>query len=119
VQDPGVRLVDIIETIDAVADIAKGLDFESYSMDFKTRRAVERCGEVISEATRHLSPEWKSDFPHIPWREIAAIGNLLRHEYYWVDDLLMWKVATQSLPELRPVIFELQSRLPPSDSEPT
>jgi uncharacterized protein with HEPN domain len=119
VQDPGVRLLDIVETIDAVADIVKGLDFESYSMDFKTRRAVERCVEMISEATRHVPAEWKSEFSAIPWRETAAIGNLLRHEYYRVDDLLMWKIATHSLPELRPVIVQLQSRLSSSDPERT
>ena len=34
--------------------ITAGLDFGSYSADYKTRRAVERCIEVISEATRHL-----------------------------------------------------------------
>jgi uncharacterized protein with HEPN domain len=118
VQTPGIRLLDILETVDAVAAITAGLDFRSYSADYKTRRAVERCVEVISEATRHLPLAWKSDFPAIPWREIAAIGNLLRHEYYRVDDLLMWKIATQSLPELRPVIVQLQSR-PAPDPEQT
>lgn len=118
-QDAGIRLLDIMTTIDAVAEIVKGLDFESYYTDFKTRRAVERCVEVVSEATRHLPAEWKSKFSDIPWREIAAIGNLLRHEYYRVDDLLMWKIATQSLPELRPVIIQLQSRLSPSDPDQT
>jgi uncharacterized protein with HEPN domain len=115
VQTPGIRLLDILESIDAVADITNGLTFESYSDDYKTRRAVERCVEVISEATRHLPSNWKSDFPNTPWREIAAIGNLLRHEYYRIDDLLMWKIATQSLPEVRLVMVELQSRLPPPD----
>jgi uncharacterized protein with HEPN domain len=74
--------------------------------------------EVISEATRHIPADWKADFPNIRWPEIAAIGNLLRHEYYRVEDPLMWKVVTQSLPELRPVIVQLQSRSAP-DSEQT
>jgi len=46
----------------------------------------------------------KGDYPDHPWDEIAAIGNLLRHHYERVDDLIMWKIATQSLPQLRPTI---------------
>jgi uncharacterized protein with HEPN domain len=42
-----------------------------------------------------------------PWPEIAGIGNLLRHEYHRIDDLIMWKIAVESLPALRPVIVAL------------
>ena len=49
-----IHLLDILESIDAVVDITKDLTFESYYADFKTRRAVERCVEIISEATRHI-----------------------------------------------------------------
>jgi len=43
-----------LKSIDAVVDITKDLTFESYYADFKTRRAVERRVEIISEATRHI-----------------------------------------------------------------
>jgi uncharacterized protein with HEPN domain len=45
------------------------------------------------------SNELKVEFAEQPWPEIAAIGNLLRHSYDRVDDLIMWKIATRSLPE--------------------
>ncbi|HEB79602.1 MAG TPA: DUF86 domain-containing protein [Rhodospirillales bacterium] len=44
------------------------------------RRAVERGIEIISEASRQIPPEMKSNYPDIHWQEIASIGNLLRHE---------------------------------------
>jgi uncharacterized protein with HEPN domain len=37
--------------------------------------------EIISEASRHIPDDLKELAPDIPWRQIAAIGNLLRHEY--------------------------------------
>jgi uncharacterized protein with HEPN domain len=85
----------------------KGFDFGAYRSDVKLRRAVERCVEIISEASRHLPIEMKSDHPEQPWTEIAAIGNLLRHHYEIIDDLIMWKIATRSLPELRPAITSM------------
>ena len=74
-----VRLNDIRDNIDAVADMIEGIDFVSYKRDIKLRRAIERCVEIISEASRHIPIQLKSDYPDQPWEEIASIGNLLRH----------------------------------------
>jgi uncharacterized protein with HEPN domain len=100
-----VRLRDILETIDAVGQMMAGVDFAGYSRDYKLRRAIERCVEIVSEASRSIPNELKLEFAEQPWPEIAAIGNLLRHSYDRVDDLIMWKIATRSLPELRPTIL--------------
>jgi uncharacterized protein with HEPN domain len=99
-----VALRDILETIDAVADMIAGVRLESYRHDFKLRRAAERCIEIISEASRKIPEDMKARFPDQPWPEISAMGNLLRHEYGRIDDLIIWKIATRSLPELRAAI---------------
>ncbi|MEX0853477.1 MAG: HepT-like ribonuclease domain-containing protein [Bauldia sp.] len=99
-----VRLRDLL---DAVAEMIEGADFASYRGDVKLKRAVERCVEIVSEASRHLSPAATDRYPDQPWSEIAAIGNLLRHEYQRVDDLIMWKIASRSLPALRAAVSEM------------
>lgn len=38
---------------------------------------------------------------------MRAVGNLLRHEYQRVDDLIMWRIATRYFPELRKVVLDL------------
>jgi uncharacterized protein with HEPN domain len=102
-----VRLSDILENIDAVADIIEDVDLGTYRQDLKLRRAVERCVEIISEASRHIPSTLKLEHQDQPWEEIEAIGNLFRHHYDRVDDLIMWKIAVQSLPRLRPNILEM------------
>ena len=86
-----------------------GVDFPGYQRDLKLRRAVERCVEIVSEASRYIPEAMKATHPEPPWHEIASIGNLLRHHYEIVDDLIMWKIAIRSLPELRPVILSMLS----------
>ncbi len=94
----------MLENIDAVVEMMAGVDLAGYRRDYKIRRAVERCVEIVSEASKNIPGELKAEFPNQPWPEIAAIGNLLRHHYERIDDLIMWKIATRSLPELRPII---------------
>lgn len=102
-----IRLSDILENIDAVADMIEGVDLAAYRRDIMLRRAIERCVEIVSEASRHIPMQLKMDYPDHPWDEIASIGNLLRHHYERIDDLIMWKIATRSLPELRPIIIAM------------
>lgn len=102
-----VRLQDMLEVIDAVTGLMDGADLGAYRRDLKLRLAVERCVEIVSEASRHVPPEAKAAFPEVPWPEIAAVGNKLRHEYGRIDDAILWKIATRSLPDLRPVVVAL------------
>jgi uncharacterized protein with HEPN domain len=102
-----IRLRDMLSAVDAVREMIDGVDFAAYRKDTKLRLAIERAIEIVSEASRHIPEAETNRFPDIPWREIAGIGNKLRHEYQRIDDTIMWKIATRSLPELRPVRLAL------------
>ncbi len=58
-----------------MAEMTQGVDVEGYREDFKLRKAVERCVEIVSEASRNIPDALKTKFPDQPWHEIAAIGN--------------------------------------------
>lgn len=102
-----IRLRDILAAIDAVAEMIAGRDLGQFRSNLQLRLAVERCVEIISEASRHVPADDKARFPDVPWPEIAGIGNRLRHEYGRVDDIIIWQVATRSLPELRPIVVAI------------
>jgi uncharacterized protein with HEPN domain len=71
------------------------------------QRAVERRLEIISEASRHLPADLTALVPEIPWRQIAAIGNLLRHEYQRTDLNATWNIVAEHLPPLAVAIDRL------------
>jgi uncharacterized protein with HEPN domain len=66
-------LHDILDAIAEVRVYAAGLDLDGLRQDGLRRRAIERCIEIISEASRRLPQRWKDEQPEIPWRDIAAI----------------------------------------------
>jgi uncharacterized protein with HEPN domain len=68
--------------------------------------ARRACVEIISEASRHLPNELKARHPHIPWRKVAGIGNILRHNYENIAAPIMWKLAQEDLFALETVCRE-------------
>ena len=50
----------------------------------------------------------KARHPEVPWRDIAAIGNILRHEYPAVNRDIIWRIATA---DVRPLAAALDSLL--------
>ncbi len=53
-RDPLVVLEQMIEAIADIEQLTAGRTFEGYADDRPTRRAVERCIEIVSEASRRL-----------------------------------------------------------------
>jgi uncharacterized protein with HEPN domain len=88
--DPRPWLHDILEAIVGARGAVRGMTLDAYVASWTTRRAVERAIEIISEATRHLPERLKASEPNVPWREIASIGNVLRHAYHRVDDEVIY-----------------------------
>jgi uncharacterized protein with HEPN domain len=62
--------------------------------------------QIISEASRHLSPALKARHPEIPWVKVAGIGSVLRHDYERISPDIIWKLATVDLPILEAVCRE-------------
>jgi uncharacterized protein with HEPN domain len=84
--DPIQRLQDILDNIARIEQHTAGVDFRVLSDQGKTRDAVERCLERISEASKKLGSLAETLCPGVPWPEFRGLGNFLRHEYDRVDE---------------------------------
>ena len=49
---------------------------------YKTRMAVERAVEIIGEAARNITEDFKQNHPEIPWAAIIGQRNVLSHKYF-------------------------------------
>lgn len=78
----------------------RGLAYSSFRDDELAFYAVTRCLEIISEASRRVPAEIKGRHPQLPWAEMAAAGNIYRHEYEDVAPELVWRAVERRLPSL-------------------
>ncbi|MET4364243.1 uncharacterized protein with HEPN domain [Bradyrhizobium sp. LB8.2] len=74
--------------IDLAIEFAGGLDRDAFAADLRTVYAVTRCLEIISEASRRLPDDLKTRHPAIAWKQMAAAGNVNRHNYEDVAPVL-------------------------------
>jgi uncharacterized protein with HEPN domain len=111
---PEPRLRDIVDSIGYIRSDLENVTLQTFAADRRKRWQVERGLEIISEASRHLPDEMKARHPHIPWRKIAGIGNVLRHEYTRVAADTLWRVAQDDLMALERVCRAELAALPPN-----
>lgn len=97
-------LSDILEQISGIERSVAGKTFADFESDWLLQRGLERAIEIISEASGKIPADLQSIRPEIPWRDVATIGNILRHEYEFVAKPVIWNVIQKDLPDLRAAI---------------
>ena len=91
----------IKNSIDRILGYIENLDRSTFLTDHKTQDAVVRQFEIIGEATKRVSPEFRDNNPLIPWEDMAGMRDVLIHDYIEVDFEIVWKTATEHLPQLK------------------
>jgi uncharacterized protein with HEPN domain len=104
-------LEHIREAIDLIEQYAHGRQRSDLDQNPMLRQAIERNIEIISEASRRLPAAMKSRHPEVSWREIAAIGNILRHEYPAVNRDIIWQVASEDIQVLAAAVERLLAQI--------
>jgi uncharacterized protein with HEPN domain len=100
-------LRDMLQAARLVTEFVRGRSLEQYRADPLLRSAVERQIEIVGEAARRVSAEFRGANPHVPWRPIIAQRHILAHEYGEIDDPLVWRVALEHIPGLIPMLEAL------------
>lgn len=95
----GVKLYlnDIKGAIEKIEKYTQDLDLKKFANDSKTIDAVVRNLTIIGEAVNYLPEEIKIQYPNIPWQEIAGMRNKIIHEYFGVDEDILWKTVTEDI----------------------
>ena len=106
-RSPVERLSDISTAIAKIRRFLAGKDFHDFSTDALVHDAVVRNLEIISEASRHLTDGLKAAMPEVPWRNVADMGNWLRHAYEKTEDKILWETIEIGLPPLDAAVNRL------------
>ena len=106
-KDDNIYIDHIFQSIDRINSYLKGKDYQSFSKDFLRQDAVVRQLEIIGEATKRISREFRANYPQVPGSDMAGMRDILIHDYIDVDTDIVWKTASESILELEELLRSL------------
>jgi uncharacterized protein with HEPN domain len=108
------RLEHIIAAIERVERYVKDKSYEDLLSDDMMFYAVVKNIEMMGEATNMLTEEFQSAHPQTPWKMVKGMRNYIVHEYFQIDDIVVWDVVTK---ELQPLRKQIEQYLTETDWE--
>ncbi len=102
-----IRLQDMLKAIDEVAALVSHPDFESFRKDRAAILASLTCIHILGEASNHIPIEIKQKYPELPWSQIRGMRNRIAHEYFEIDESIVWTTCKIDFPKLRPLLVKV------------
>lgn len=86
---------------DKIEAYTKGYDIDKFISDPKTVDAVVRNLEIIGEASKLIPDTIKTNYPKIPWNLIVGLRNRIAHEYFGIDEYIIWEIIDKDISKLK------------------
>lgn len=106
-------ILDIFKAGTKILNFIEGINISDLKSDEMRLDAILHNIQIIGEATKRLSWEFREENTHIPWEDMAGMRDKIVHEYHNIDLDIVWVVINQEISEL----LEQISPLLPKKSE--
>ncbi len=82
------------------------MTLDAFLADPRTVRAVAFEFITMGEAAWAIPEEVQDRYPEVPWEKMQGIRNVLVHEYFRLDEEILWKAVQEDIP---PLILALET----------
>lgn len=67
--------------------------------------------EIIEEAVSFITKGTKAKFTEVEWSQIAGMRHILVHEYFGIDENIVWQVIVNDIPMLKQRVQKILTEL--------
>ncbi|MEW6658623.1 MAG: DUF86 domain-containing protein [Thermodesulfobacteriota bacterium] len=106
-------LLDMLLAARRIQKYAQGYDFKRFEDNELLKDAVMRRIQIIGEAARKVSTEFKEVHPEIPWSDIIGMRHRLVHDYFQIITEKVWETVVKDIPAL---ISQIEPLVPPENN---
>ena len=86
--------------VEMAMDDVLGVDLDLFQQERQFHFTVLHELQIVGEAARDISRDFREDHPEIPWADWVAFRNRIVHEYFGIDYERVWEIATTELETL-------------------
>ena len=98
--DDGVRIRHILDAAREVVGFMDGRCRADLDTDRQLNLSVVRLLEIIGEAARGISQQFRQSHPDLPWKSMVGMRDRLIHGYFDINLDVVWETVTDDLPPL-------------------
>lgn len=99
-KDDRERLLDIVEGIERIERYAARGE-EAFRHEELIQTWIVHHLQIVGEACRALSTELRDAHAAVPWSQIIGMRNILVHDYFGIDEAVVWSAVERDLPDLK------------------
>ena len=96
-----VYLHNIIDEVDFLVSAFDEKSLDDLLSSGMLQRASARSFEIIGEAAKRITDDFKEKYAEVPWRQMAGMRNQLIHGYDGIDYGIVFDTVKHNLPELK------------------
>jgi len=100
------RIRHIIDAAEEAIAFCSNRSRQDLHQDRMLNLSLVRLLEIIGEAARGISPEFRNSHPEIVWKKMAGLRDRLIHGYFDVNLDVVWETITEDLP---PMVAKLRN----------
>jgi uncharacterized protein with HEPN domain len=105
-------LLDILIAARRALEFSREITWDQFRQSHLHQHAIAKNLENIGEAARKVSDATKGAHPAIPWDQMVAMRHRIAHDYFRLDLLKVWRIATHETPVL---IAAIEPLVPPEE----
>ena len=99
----------MLDSIEAIEEFRSGLSREELASNRLKQSAIVREIEIIGEAAKNLSNEFKNMHKEIPWKEIIGTRDKMIHNYFGVNLDIVWDIIKIDLLDLKKKLEKIKN----------
>ncbi|MFA5237466.1 MAG: hypothetical protein WC362_06390 [Methanoregula sp.] len=97
----------ILAEITTVSQLTGGCQYEDFFRDEKTCTRVTAGIRAIDEMVHQVPTIIRVKYALLPWKELTVLEEEVAHADTVARPKIIWRVATETLPRIRPLIENL------------
>jgi uncharacterized protein with HEPN domain len=104
-KDDQVYVGHMLDTAEKALGLVRGKSRGDYDEDEALRIALAHLIQIVGEAARRVSKSFCDAHPEIPWKAIIGMRHKVVHDYFDVDEDIVWDTVVE---ELEPLVKQLK-----------
>ena len=100
-------LHEIFQAIEKIEHMSAKASQEEFMDNFEIHDVVFMNIANIGEFSKHIPDAIKDKYPHIEWRGMTAMRNVIAHDYPGVTLEDVWRTMQDDIPALKQQLMEL------------